>query len=174
MEHRDHPSVGRLAFYLIVAAAAAGTISGWAYASGTASWAMDDLRQPGWAIPINVLSWLWIGKTLLMAYALWATERFGRPGWRWLALAGEMALFVSSAGWIVAFLILRDPAYGFLAIAWSWIVTVFTVWFAGRSAKLAGVSLWPVLIWTSYMLVLSFEIMRLNPADMSRLALVPF
>ncbi|MEE2565511.1 tryptophan-rich sensory protein [Hyphobacterium marinum] len=170
MTQRDHPTVGRLAFYLIAAAAVTGAAAGWAFASGAAAWATEELNLPGWMPPVNLLVWLWIAKTLLLAYTIWATERFGRPGWRWLAILTELVLLAGTAVWVVLFLVLCDVTLGFLAIAAIWMVSIFAAWAAGKATRLAGVSLWPVLAWNTALLALTFEIMRLNTGQVGQIA----
>tara|TARA_R110002073_G_scaffold19336_19_gene70775 strand:+ start:2801 stop:3301 length:501 start_codon:yes stop_codon:yes gene_type:complete len=161
--------VGRLAFYLIVVAAVTGSTAGWAFASGAVDW-VRSLTLPGWMPPINILAWVWIAKALVMTYALWATERFGKPGWRWIALGVEISLFLGSLAWIVGFLMMCDVTLGFIAVAVSWVISIVAVWAAGKASRLTGLALLPVLAWNCVLLVLTFEIMRLNTGAIGRLS----
>jgi tryptophan-rich sensory protein len=71
-------------------------------------------------------------------------------------------LFAASGGWLTGFVILRDLSVGFYAILVSWTITVLTMLLIGRAHKAAGMLMWPVFAWTTYMLAVSFELMRLN------------
>lgn len=169
MTQRDHPTVGRLAFYLIAAAAITGAATGWAYASGAVAWVNEDLILPAWMPATGLFAWLWIGKTLILAYALWATERFGRPGWRWLAVLNQLTLLLVSAAWVGAFLVMRDVTLGFVVVALAWIIAIFAAWTAGRATRLAATFIWPVLVWNTAVLVLIFEVMRLNTGQVGQI-----
>lgn len=162
MPGRDRPTVGRLAVYLVLAAAFTGLMAGGANAVGAFEWIYEDLERPVWLLPGGVITALWIAKTLFLAFALWSVDRFGREGWRWLGMAGVLLTVVSGIAWTIVFLIMRDVSLGLLAVLASWVFTIFAAWAVGRASVGAGAFLWLPVIFQSYALAASFELMRLN------------
>ncbi|WP_421789992.1 TspO/MBR family protein [Hyphobacterium sp.] len=162
METQNRPTIIRLIVYWMMAAGMTGLVSGLAFATGVVEWVYDELETPFFLPPLMILTWLWIAKTMIMALALWTVDRFGTGLSRWIAMIGITLLFLASAGWLTGFVILRDVSVGFYAILVSFILTVLTMLVVGRANKAAGVMMWPVFGWTTFMLVVSFELMRLN------------
>lgn len=162
MPGRERPTVGRLAVYIVLSAAFTGLIAGGANAAGAFEWVYDDLDRPAWLLPAGLITAIWIAKTLLLAFALWSVERFGREGWRWLGALGILMTIGSGILWTVAFLFMRDVSFGLLAVLASWVATVFAAWAAGRADVGVGAFLWLPLLFQSYALAVSFELMRLN------------
>ncbi|MBI1237556.1 MAG: hypothetical protein GC188_12810 [Alphaproteobacteria bacterium] len=162
MSPANRPTIIRLAVYWILAAAMTGIISGLAFATGIVSWVYEDLSRPLWLPPVMILTWLWIAKTMLMALALWTVDRFGHGWERRLVIGLIVLLYLASAGWITGFVIFRDLTFGFYAILGSWVLTTLTMLVIGRAQKAAAIMMWPVFFWTTFMLTVSFELMRLN------------
>lgn len=161
MADRGRPSVIRLVLYLVLCGAVTGALSGWAFASGRADWALA-LNTPSWLPPAGVITAGWIAKTFLICIALWIADRFGKPFWREAALAAILAMLAVSVVWVMAFLGLHNPLAGFWAALASWAVAAFGVWVTGKASRGAAALLWPVLAWASVSLVIAFEVMRLN------------
>lgn len=162
MAKENRPTIVRLAVYWIFASGMMGLITGLAFATGVVEWAYEDLNRPSWLVPISILTWLWVAKTMWMAFILWMVDRFGHGWCRWASMGLITLLFSASGGWITGFVILRDLSVGFYAILVSWTITVLTMLLIGRAHKAAGMLMWPVFAWTTYMLAVSFELMRLN------------
>lgn len=162
MSHTNRPTIIRLAVYWILAAALTGIISGLAFATGVVEWVYEDLDRPLWLPPVMVLTWLWITKTMLMALALWTVDRFGHGWARRVSIGLLVLLYLASAGWLAGFVVMRDLTFGFYAILGSWLLTALTMGIIGRAQKAAALMMWPVFGWTTFMLTVSFELMRLN------------
>jgi|GEM_PF-1422797 len=162
MAAENRPTIIRLAVYWIIASGMLGLITGLAFATGVVEWVYEDINHPAWLPPVMVLTWTWAAKTMLMAFVLWLVDRFGHGWCRWLSLFLISLLFAASAGWLAGFVILRDLTVGFFAILGSWVLTAIVMFVIGRAHKVAGVLMWPVFIWTTFMLAVSFELMRLN------------
>ncbi len=162
MSDTNRPTIIRLAVYWILAAGMTGIISGLAFATGIVDWVYNDLNRPFWLPPIMLLVWLWIAKTMLMALALWTVDRFGHGWARHVAIGLLILLYMASGGWLAGFVILRDLTVGFYAILGSWVLTALTMLIIGRAQKAAAIMMWPVFFWTTFMLTVSFELMRLN------------
>lgn len=162
MSPANRPTIIRLAVYWILAAGMTGIISGLAFATGVVEWVYEDLERPLWLPPAMVLTWMWIAKTMLMALVLWTVDRFG-DGWaRRLSIGLLVLLYLASAGWLAGFVIFRDLSIGFYAILGSWVLTALTMLIIGRAQKAAALMMWPVFAWTTFMLTVSFELMRIN------------
>lgn len=159
---RERPTVGRLAVYLVLTAAFSGLIAGGASASGAFEWVYDTLEHPAWLLPGGIITALWISKTVLLAFALWSVERFGHEGWRWLGALGILVTLASGIVWTIVFLLMRDVSLGLLAVLVAWIATVFAAWAVGRASVGSGAFLWLPLLFQTYALAASFEVMRLN------------
>jgi tryptophan-rich sensory protein len=159
---RERPTVGRLAVYLVLTAAFTGLIAGGANAAGAYDWVYQDLDRPGWLLPGGLLTMFWVAKTMLLAFALWSVERFGREGWRWLGAAGVLGTIACGLAWTIVFFFMRDVSLGLLAVLASWVTTIFAAWSVGRASVGSGAFLWLPLIFQSYALAASFELMRLN------------
>lgn len=162
MARENRPTIIRLAVYWIIAAGMTGLITGLAFATGVVEWVYQDIQHPIWLPPIMIIVWLWIAKTMWMAFVLWMVDRFGQGWCRWASMLLVTLLFVASGGWLAGFVILRDLTVGFYAILGSWVLTVMAMLLIGRAHKLAGVLMWPVFGWTTFMMAVSFELMRLN------------
>ncbi|QNL20118.1 tryptophan-rich sensory protein [Hyphobacterium sp. CCMP332] len=162
MAHTNRPTIIRLAVYWIIAAAMTGVISGLAFATGVVEWVYQDLQRPLLLPPVMILTWLWIAKTMMMALVLWIVDRFGHGWARRVSIGLLVLLYLASGGWLAGFVILRDVTFGFYAILGSWILTALTVFVIGRAQKFSAVLMWPIFIWTTFMLTVSFELMRLN------------
>lgn len=162
MDPSNRPTIIRLAVYWIIAAAMTGIITGLAFATGIVEWVYDDLQRPFWLPPVMILTWLWIAKTMMMALALWVVDRFGNGWARRISIGLLVLLYLASGGWLAGFVILRDVTIGFYAILVSWGLTALTVFVIGRAQKFASLLMWPIFAWTTFMLTVSFELMRLN------------
>ena len=159
---RERPTVGRLAVYLVVTAAFTGLIAGGANAVGAFGWVYQDLNRPAWLMPAGFMTAMWIAKTLMLAFALWSVERFGREGWRWLGALGILLTVASGIAWTIVFLIMRDVSLGLLVVLASWVATVFTAWTVGRASVGSGAFMWLPFVFQCYALAASYELMRLN------------
>lgn len=162
MARENRPTIIRLAVYWIIAAGITGLITGLAFATGVVEWVYEDLNHPVWLPPVMILTWMWIAKTMWLAFVLWMVDRFGQGWCRWASMMLVTMMFGASAGWLAGFVILRDVTVAFYAILGSWILTILTMTLIGRAHKAAGSLMWPVFAWTSFMLAVSFELMRLN------------
>lgn len=160
-EKRHGPGVITLLVYLIGAASLAGGLSGWLHATGAMEWART-LDAPNWAPSFALMNIIGLFIPIFIIIALWIAQRSGRDGMRLLCTLLIALLLAGMAMQICVFFGSRDPALGFLAAMAMWVYALFATGIVGRASSPAGVLLWVPFGWLTLLLVLGFELMRLN------------
>jgi benzodiazapine receptor len=161
MDAQNRPSVIRLLIYMILAAGMAGGLAGWVGSSGSLAW-IYDLNLPSWMPQYSIGIGIWAVLMQMTAVGLWIAQRNGRDGLRFLTtflILGLVAVITARTCIVYGG---RDVMLGFLATLATWVYALFAIGIAGRCSRPAGLLLWPLFVWLTYALALSFEIMRLN------------
>lgn len=161
MGDKHRPGIVTLLIYLIGLSSLAGGLSGWLHASGAFTW-LTELDAPNWTPSYSLLNLIGLTIPLFAVIALWIVQRSGRAGTRVIGTLLIALLLAGMTGQIVVFFVTRDVSLGFLIALGMWVFGLFTAWFVGRTSKPAGVLLWIPFAWLSFLLVLGFELMRLN------------
>ena len=160
-EKRHGPGIMTLLVYLIGAASLTGGLSGWVHASGAFEW-LTELNSPNWTPSYTLLNTVGLFIPVFAVIALWVTQTAGRQGTRTWASLLELIWIAGMTTQILVFFPLRDPALGFLAALLMWLFAFFATGLISRASRTASVLLWPALGWHSFLVVLGFELMRLN------------
>jgi tryptophan-rich sensory protein len=161
MDEAKRPGVVRFLIYLIGAASLAGGLAGWVLSSGGMNWA-ENLSMPNWTPSARTLVLSGIVMLHPLAISLWITQRGGRDGMRALCSLLILGLIGGFIAWLIVFFGARDVTSTFLANLAGWTYALFVTGLVGRCSSAAGYLLWPVFVWQTLNLALSFEIMRLN------------
>ena len=161
MGEKSRPGIATLLIYLIGLSGAAGGVSGWVHASGAFAW-LTSLEAPGWAPSYSLLNMFGLAVPLFTTIGLWIVQRCSPNSMRLAATVMIALLLLGLLGQVIAFFALRDVTLAFLIALALWIYALFAVWVAGRACKPAGVLMWVPYAWLSFLLVLGFELMRLN------------
>ncbi|OLF75306.1 hypothetical protein AWH62_05660 [Maricaulis sp. W15] len=162
-DKRHGPGVITLLVYMIGAASLAGGLSGWLHATGAVDW-VNALDAPNWAPSFAVMNLIGLLIPVCTVIALWIVQRSGKNGMRLLGSLLIVLLLTGMSAQVCIFFGLRDPALGFLAAMAMWIYGLFATGLVGRASPAAGVLLWVPFAWLTTLLVLGFELMRLNTA----------
>ncbi|WP_300544164.1 TspO/MBR family protein [Maricaulis sp.] len=160
-EKHQGPGVVTLLVYLIGVASLAGGLSGWVHASGSYAW-LEGLNAPNWTPSFALLNLVGLFIPVFAIISVWIVQRSGRDGTRLLASLLTGLLLAGMTTQIVVFFATRDVTLGFLIAIAMWLYALFAANLAGRSSKPAGVLLWVPFGWHTFLLVLGFELMRLN------------
>ncbi|SDL61697.1 tryptophan-rich sensory protein [Maricaulis salignorans] len=161
MDASNRPGVIRLLIYMLVAAGVSGGFAGWVQSSEAALWTAN-LNTPDWT-PVGILPNLISILTMqLIAISLWITQRSERGAFRFLAAALTLGIVAGLALQVCITFGGRDVQSGFLAALALWLYALFTVAIVGRCSRPAGWLLWPLFAWLTFVVALSFEVMRLN------------
>jgi tryptophan-rich sensory protein len=161
MGEKSRPGVVTLLIYLIGLSSLAGGLSGWVHASGAFAW-LTELNAPNWTPSYSLLNLVALFIPLFTVIALWIVQRAESSLAR---LTGTLLIGLLVAGMtaqIVIFFATRDVTLGFLVAMAMWVYSLFSAWFTGRISGAAGVLLWIPFAWLTFLLVLGFELMRLN------------
>lgn len=161
MGEKNRPGVVTLLIYLIGLSSLAGGISGWVHASGAFAW-LAGLNAPNWTPSYALLNLVALGIPLFAVIALWIVQRAGRGVARLTGTALIGLLVAGMTAQIVIFFATRDVTLGFLIAIAMWLYGLFAAWFTGRMSRPAGILLWVPFAWLTFLLILGFELMRLN------------
>jgi len=160
-EKRHGPGIISLLVYLIGVASLGGGLSGWIHATGAMEW-VNTLEAPTWAPSFVVMNVLGLLIPQFVVVGLWVVQRNGKDGLRNLCTLLIALLLAGMATQVCIFFGMRDPALGFLAAMAMWVYTLFISGVVGRASTAAGILLWIPFAWHTLLLVLGFELMRLN------------
>ena len=141
---------------------AVGGLSGFATASGVASW-YPTLAKPSFNPPAWVFGPTWTVLYILMGVALFLVWQQGlnTQGVR-LALFVFGVQLMLNALWSIIFFRMQSPGWAFAEISLLWIAIIATLWAFWRVMPAAGWLLVPYLAWVSFAAVLNGSIWFLN------------
>jgi tryptophan-rich sensory protein len=141
---------------------AVGGLSGFATASGVASW-YPTLAKPSFNPPAWVFGPTWTVLYILMGVALFLVWQQGlnTQGVR-LALFVFGVQLMLNALWSIIFFRMQSPGWAFAEIILLWIAIIATLWAFWRVMPAAGWLLVPYLAWVSFAAVLNGSIWFLN------------
>ena len=162
MADKHHgPGIVTLLVYLIGAASLTGGLSGWVHASGAYAW-LTELNAPNWTPAYSLLNMIGLFVPALAVIALWIVQHSGRNGTRLWASLLVLLWLAGMTGQVITFFALRDVATGFVVALGLWVYALLASYLVSRSSRAAGVLLWLPLAWHTFLVVLGFELMRLN------------
>jgi tryptophan-rich sensory protein len=131
---------------------------------GLAFW-FQTLQRPIWTAPVVLFGPMWTIANGALGVAAWqvlgaeASERGGRKVLA-ISLAASTMVFVAVWSWCFFYWHLRLPAQltgGFAVLA-----GIAAVVFAGRVRRSAGALALIYVLWTSYLVVLSLQVLLMN------------
>jgi benzodiazapine receptor len=123
----------------------------------------SQLAQPNWAPPPGIFGPVWTALYALMGIAAWLVWRSGgfRPNKQALTLfLLQLAL---NALWSWLFFAWHSGVLALADILVLWILIVATLVSFWRVRPIAGVLLFPYLLWVSFAFALNFSLWQLNP-----------
>ncbi|WP_203290947.1 TspO/MBR family protein [Maricaulis parjimensis] len=162
MADKHHgPGIVTLLVYLIGAASLTGGLSGWVHASGAYAW-LTELNTPNWAPAYSLINIVGLFMPAFGVIALWIVQHSGRDGSRTWASLLVLLLLAGMTSQIIIFFSLRDVSTGFVIALGLWVYALLASHLVSRSSRAAGVLLWMPLAWHTFLVVLGFELMRLN------------
>jgi len=139
-------------------AAAAG---GWASANAPGFYAL--LNKPSWAPPATIFGPVWTVLYLFMAAAAWLVWKGGRKQEVRKALSFYLVQLVVNTFWTWFFFAWRQGGWALAEIVVLWVLILLTIIAFYRVRPLAGVLLFPYLVWVGFAAVLNAVLWRLNP-----------
>ncbi|WP_417481104.1 tryptophan-rich sensory protein [Maricaulis sp.] len=161
MDAKNRPGVIRLLIYMLVAASMSGGFAGWVQSSEAALWAAN-LNTPDWT-PVGIWpNLVSILSMQLIAISLWITQRSDSGPLRFVAAGMTLGLVVGLVLQVCITFGGHDIESGLLAALALWLYALFTLALVGRCSRPAGWLLWPLFGWLTFVVALSFEVMRLN------------
>jgi benzodiazapine receptor len=157
--HATGPAVWiGLAFWLTVTFSAAWVGSRFQPGEWYAGLVKPALTPPAW-----VFGPVWTLLYAMMGIAAWLVWR----NFRVAAALGPLGLFLVqlalNALWSYLFFGLQRPGLAFLDIVALWLAILATLCAFWRAYPLAGLLLFPYLLWVSFATYLNFQFWRLNP-----------
>ena len=141
---------------------AVGGLSGFATASGVASWyptlAKPSFNPPAWVLaPTRTVLYILMGVAL---FPVW-TQGLDTQGVRLAHIAFGVQLMLTAL-WSIIFFRMQSPGWAFAEIILLWIAIIATLWAFWRVMPAAGWLLVPYLAWVSFAAVLNGSIWFLN------------
>jgi len=121
------------------------------------------IRKPNFTPPNWVFAPVWITLFVLMgisAYLIWIKGLENRRVRVALLFFGIQLLL--NALWSFLFFRLHSPLYAFVEIIILWLVIAITILNFMKISKIAGLLLFPYIIWVGFAAILNFYIARLN------------
>jgi tryptophan-rich sensory protein len=149
-----------LVFWLLVTFTAA-AIGG--AASVEAGPFYTELIRPAWSPPPSIFGPVWTILYVLMGVAAWLVWRVGGFGAARFALALYLAQLAINALWSWLFFGWHLGGLAFADILLLGILLIATLISFWRIRPLAGVLLFPYLLWVSFASALNYSIWQLNP-----------
>lgn len=122
-----------------------------------------QLVQPSWAPPPWVFGPVWTVLFALMAIAAWLVWRCGGFRRHRLALSLFLVQLVFNALWSWLFFAWHRGALSFADIMLLWALIVATLLSFWRIRPVAGMLLFPYLLWVSFAAALNYTLWQLNP-----------
>jgi len=139
----------------------AAAVGGWASANAPGFYAL--LNKPAWAPPAAVFGPVWTVLYLLMAIAAWLVWKKGRKQEVRKALWFYLVQLVVNTFWTWFFFAWRQGGWALAEIVVLWVLILLTIIAFYRVRPLAGVLLFPYLVWVGFAAVLNAVLWRLNP-----------
>ncbi len=123
-----------------------------------------ELVKPSWAPPASVFGPAWTTLYLLMTLAAWLVVR--ERGWlnARVAMSVYFGQLILNALWSWLFFAWRNGNGALLDIALLWLMIVANVMLFWRVQRWAGLLLIPYLLWVSFAAMLTWTVVKLNPA----------
>lgn len=134
-----------------------------AVASVRAATFYSQLGQPGWAPPSSIFGPVWTLLYALMGVAAWLVWREGGLRANRSALGVFLVQLAVNALWSWLFFAWHHGALAFADIVLLWFFIVATIVSFWRVRPLAGVLLFPYLLWVGFAAALNFSVWQLNP-----------
>ena len=120
------------------------------------------LKKPFFTPPDWIFGPVWISLFILMGISLFMVWREQEhPGFK-LTLIFFLIQLIFNILWSAAFFGFRSPLLGLVDIALLWVAILLTIQHFLRVSRMAGLLLFPYILWVSFAAVLNFYLWTLN------------
>jgi benzodiazapine receptor len=122
-----------------------------------------ELARPSWAPPAWLFGPVWTLLYIIMAVAswlVWGSDVFNEAK---VALSFYLLQLVFNTLWSWLFFYLHMGLWAFVDIIFLWVCLVIVIFLFLKISVVAGVLMFPYLLWVSFAAILNYSIWKLNP-----------
>jgi benzodiazapine receptor len=122
-----------------------------------------ELARPSWAPPAWLFGPVWTLLYIIMAVAswlVWGSDVFNEAK---VALSFYLLQLVFNTLWSWLFFYLHMGLWAFVDIIFLWVCLVIVIFLFLKISVVAGVLMFPYLLWVSFAAMLNYSIWKLNP-----------
>jgi benzodiazapine receptor len=139
-----------------------GALGSWATALAPLGW-YDTLAKPPWTPPSWVFAPVWTVLYVMMAISTWLVwrkdARFSGVRVALILFAAQLLL---NGLWPFLFFALQSPGVALIGIALLWLIVALTLYAFLNLSRIAGILLVPYFLWTTFSVVLTVAVWRLD------------
>jgi benzodiazapine receptor len=122
-----------------------------------------ERARPSWAPPAWLFGPVWTLLYIIMAVAswlVWGSDVFNEAK---VALSFYLLQLVFNTLWSWLFFYLHMGLWAFVDIIFLWVCLVIVIFLFLKISVVAGVLMFPYLLWVSFAAILNYSIWKLNP-----------